>query len=1347
MSSKLYRFIKPSSFILFFLFFISLRLNTQHLDARMKGVASDIALATADRSIQDTPGSIIKNYAQKCVDVTSKEKQKKLVLQALASQSYLNNLVIRFDESKKKYVDTVYEMKDLTEAIEAGLVDLSKDVEEAIATERSLIRTASGILEYQYSLNEQAASVVDFLLSAPVKQKQMPLDLDFLDKKIFKEGFNPVSEYYTNEIDELLGYVPGDLYATKAAVIASQRVSAYSTSWHPSGNYVVVTGSYGLGPPPDPQLTIYNFDGTSLNDPVSPSIGALGANYSIDWSPDEENLGGYLVAGGLRRSVNDYDIRVFKFDMASKVVTEFAQAQFNPGVSPYDYPEVGSVAWHPYWNGTTGGYFAAVGGMNYGYVDAKDIQVYKIDLSGPPPSVPLIPVYSTKWGPLGGDFLSCSWSPDGEYLAVGGWTKNIFGDRTNNQVLRIFEFDSSSGSLSETTSMNYDDFDFDVDLITGLDWSPNGQYLALSTNTIFNTIFDIVDRKNPQVAMNAPGNAFAVWEYQLSGVIQAKRYDVLAGFWQEEVVTLSSLDYESLEPQVAINNNGDAIAVWKRDDGGGSCTIQANRYDVSSGSWQFPDEVTNLSLSGQNASLPQVVMNDDGGAIAVWQRPTGTLGEIVIQANRYDGVSWQDPSNVINLSDINEKSEKPQIAMNDAGDAIVVWRNFDGGGDYAIEACKYDHKSCDWLSVDTIFSGTFSSIDNPQIAMSNDIAIIVWEGKETYFHEFVGEYYMVQARANIISKGWGHPDAWEPSLNKEPEDLSVDSRHPQIAIRDYEGIAVWKHVLLPSPLPYPEQSSVQVKKYILGQGWQLTKNLTSYKFNWLIAEYLQIAMDGAGNGIVVWNGISELSYEEEGVIASRYNVATDSWEDPREISVIRNKAVSIQIAMDREGSAIVIWDSGPLGIFASRYNEVVDGWKVNLGWAVGRYSLKIVKFDVSCPELLTAWNEVQMLPNLKVRSPKWAPSGEVVAIATELIIVNNIKYGFIIFEVDFLAEILTQREGAAGMDGSVSVYEGPYIWDLAWRSDGKYISTANSWGSGWVSSLDIYDLDHDYFEVVVDTFDTSVPARGGTKWSNKGGRDVGILSNILCQNQGKDCTKSMPVKFAIPDGYLTAANFVDVINPACISADYGLTAVLDASIEVTDSLLGARKRNYKFMQDNLKLSKRLTDVYKKSIEMKKTEQARVIDQPGVYTFNKDVQGVIVIDADNITLDLNGHKIFSDSKIPITVNKNIKNICIKNGSIVGGNQYLGAPSGVLVQEGAQHVMLENLTITFCYEGVTFKGEQDCSVTDCLVEDCAFKSNIKAASLDCSEYVTFKECEFLDCFLENVNLENNNKNCYQ
>ena len=1311
-----------------------------------------------------------KNFAQRCVDVTSNVNQK-LAIQALASQSYLNNLVIRFDESKKKYVDTVYEMKSLTDAIEVGLVDLSKDVQQAIKTERSLIRTASGILEYQYSLNEQAASVVDFLLSAPVKQKQILLDLDFLDDKAkeemrdtinkysidFKEGFNFVPEYYTDEIDELLGYVPGDPYATKATLIASEiwgAWAAFSTSWHPGGDYVAITGWYFKYPPdssnPNFHLGIYKFDGTSLGpriDPLPTPEATQGMYRSIDWSSG----GGYLVVGGRYSSPDHNSIRIFTFSEGPPTTVEqLAGAKYDPSLTY----EARSVAWHPKYPSllNSDGFFAVVGDGDG--VDVKEIQVYKIDLGSVSPT--LIRVYEESWGSGESKVYSCSWSKSGEYLAVAGKRNDV------GQVLRVFAFDSDSGSLSEVTSMNYNQFDFDIDWVSGVDWAPNDQHLALSSNTLLTPHFG----ESPQIAMDAAGNAFAVWKHKdtpsSKSVIQAIRYDVLAGFWQEEAVTLSSSVYESLEPQVAINNDGDAIAVWKRDNGDGSCTIQANRYDASTGSWQSPSAVTNLSLSGQDASLPQVVMYDDGSAIAVWQRPTGNPGEIVIQSNRYNGNSWQDPSDVTNLSDINEKSEKLQIAMNDAGDAIVVWRNFDGGGSYSIQARKYDHKSCDWLSVVNIFSDPLHSVDNPQVAMSNEIAIIVWEGKETS-----PDFYLLQTRVNISLKGWEHQDAWEPSLNKEPEVLFLNnSKNPQIAVRDYEGIAAWEF-LSGSSL------NILATKYILGQGWQQSIKDVSYGSTGPQGD-TQVAMDGAGNAIVVWRDFS-------GLEANRYNAITDSWQGPAKVGMPLHIPVtsgSSQIAMDQDGNAIVMWQTPPHPwippyskqiIYASRYSEMTlweDSyiwarlWEVNLGEDVARYSLKVVRFDDSSPpeDRLTfcmAWNEVEEMfvwRDHDVKTAKWAPSGKAVAIATGTVRVNGIPYGLLVFEVDFSSETLTLREGGTNLHGkwiAFTVYS-----DLAWRPpDGRYISATVPFGEiispdpGPYGFLDIYDLDYDYFGAVIDTYDASLPTKQEMKWPNKGESDIGILSNIARKLQGKNGTKSMPTKFAIPDGYLTAANFVDVINPACISADYGLTAVLDASIEVTDSLLGARKRNYKFMQDNLKLSKRLTDVYKKSIEIKKTEQARVIDQPGVYTFNKDVQGVIVIDADNITLDLNGYKIFSDSKVPITVNKNIKNISIKNGSIVGGNQYLGAPSGVLVKEGAQHITLENLTITFCYEGVTFKGEQDCSVTDCLVQDCAFKSNIKAASLDCSEYVTFKECEFLDCFLESVNLENNNKNCYQ
>ena len=1265
-----------------------------------------------------------KNYARKCTDVSSNGNQK-LAIQALAGQLYLNNLVIRLDESANEARHAIQEINNLTDTIEAGLVDLSKDVQQAIKTERSLIQTASGILEYQYSLNEQAASVVDFLLSAPVKQKQIPLDLEFLDKKIFKEGFNTAPEFYSDQIDELLGYVPGDPYATKAFFLVNQpwtTGAAYSTSWHPTGDYVAITGDYNV-PNAIPHLTIYDFDGTSLSDPVNPTgtPGGMGQYRSIKWSPD----GGYLLAGGDRNSVDFNRIRVFVFTEGPKAVTQLTAAPYDTGF----LSDVMSVAWHPDWNATTGGFCAAVGN------GAGKIQVYKIDLLGP--SI-LDPVCDATWG--GGYVYDCSWSSDGKYLAVAGLRNN------QNKVLRVFEFISTLGSedLIESAFMLYNSFDFYVDWISGVDWA--GKYLALSANSF---LPQIAEGGAPQIAMYASGDAIVVWKYihpSGNGVIKAQRYDAGTGLWQA-VETLTPVYNDCSEPQIAVSDNyGTAMAVWQKSDGGGNFTIQASLYDPGVWNWV----TVNISPSGQRAEHSQISMNRWGDAIAVWQRPDNITNKTVIQANIYSPPTpwgWQSPSVVTDFSDVNKVSEKPQVAFNDYEIAVVVWRQYDGANYYTIKARQYDNLTS---ILSDIVAVSFSRpyVDSPQVALNreNYDAIIVWQGRPYFSPPDV-----VQAR-RFNGGTWDLPIQWEPLLGTAATNLSETSKPsqtPQIAMdEDGNGIAVWKR----------ETSSrffiMQARRYILGPGWDSVKDLSTSGppgLDGYNAGDPQIAMDRAnpGNAIVVWRGFSNANRKTT-IQVNRYDAVANAWQAPTAtitLSPLNQNVDKPQIAMDSAGNAIAVWVEAffespdwRYTVYASRYYVATDSWNINLGKNLGRYSLKIVEFnDVSPEELtfVTAWNETQLLNN-GVMTAKWSPSEEAVAIGLEPININGIKYNILVFKLDPLTTTLTQVEGS-----SIPLSVNFQSHDLAWRPDGAYMAAADL----TTGALQIYDLDFEYFVVVKETYDTSIPTNSIVDEVNETGLDVSSWTELLCQKQEKDCTKGMLVKFAIPDGYTGAADFVDIINPACTSADYGLTAVLDASIEVTDSLLGARKRNYKFMQDNLKLSKRLTDVYKKSIEIKKIEQARVIDQPGVYTFNKDVQGVIVIDADNITLDLNGHKIFSDSKIPITVNKNIKNISIKNGSIIGGNQYLGALSGILVKEGAQHITLENLTITFCYEGVTFKGEQDCSVTDCLVQDCAFKSNIKAASLDCSEYVTFKECEFLDCFLDTVNLENNNKNCCQ
>src|SRR6266403_4064188 len=74
-------------------------------------------------------------------------------------------------------------------------------------------------------------------------------------------------------------------------------------------------------------------------------------------------------------------------------------------------------------------------------------------------------------------------------------------------------------------------------------------------------------------------------------------------------------------PKIAADPQGDAIAVWAQGDSAGVLSIWANRYDVGSGSWGTATLIENNSGL---AFLPQVGMDNNGNAIAVWVQNDGT---------------------------------------------------------------------------------------------------------------------------------------------------------------------------------------------------------------------------------------------------------------------------------------------------------------------------------------------------------------------------------------------------------------------------------------------------------------------------------------------------------------------------------------------------------------------------------------------------------------------------------------------------------------------------------------------------------------------------------------------------
>ena len=226
---------------------------------------------------------------------------------------------------------------------------------------------------------------------------------------------------------------------------------------------------------------------------------------------------------------------------------------------------------------------------------------------------------------------------------------------------------------------------------------------------------DTGDAGSPQVAMDDAGKAIAVWR-QYDG----SQFSIYANYfdgkeWDSAELIETSTTGNANYPQIAMNGDGKAMVVWEYRVSGHT-SIMTNNFDGSE--WGIPQNVGN-----DDADSPQIAMNEDGEAFGVWRQYNNFLYDI--SAGSFDGTSW-DTAKLIDY-DNNGSAYSPQIAMDDAGNAVAVWKQYDGFR-YNIWANHFDASltSPKWGTAERIESER-GSADAPQVAMNNDgKAIAVW---------------------------------------------------------------------------------------------------------------------------------------------------------------------------------------------------------------------------------------------------------------------------------------------------------------------------------------------------------------------------------------------------------------------------------------------------------------------------------------------------------------------------------------------------------------------------------------------------------------------------------------------
>lgn len=210
-------------------------------------------------------------------------------------------------------------------------------------------------------------------------------------------------------------------------------------------------------------------------------------------------------------------------------------------------------------------------------------------------------------------------------------------------------------------------------------WSSQLDSASVSnTITWSSPVVRSVDRKslNPKIAMNASGDAIIAWytseaeDPAAPFAIKACRYTPAGGWTMETTVYAELLSMPQL-PEVAMDNTGNAIAVW-RTFYDATFNTYASRFTPDQG-WSEAEDIDMSSLSALNQ---KIAMDDAGNAVAVWSQPQTESGTEFVWSRHYIvGSGWQEPELID--TGVDQNADLLNIAANGVGDVIVTWAQYE----------------------------------------------------------------------------------------------------------------------------------------------------------------------------------------------------------------------------------------------------------------------------------------------------------------------------------------------------------------------------------------------------------------------------------------------------------------------------------------------------------------------------------------------------------------------------------------------------------------------------------------------------------------------------------------------
>jgi hypothetical protein len=347
-------------------------------------------------------------------------------------------------------------------------------------------------------------------------------------------------------------------------------------------------------------------------------------------------------------------------------------------------------------------------------------------------------------------------------------------------------------------------------------WSPPSRFFG-----------GLEDAFGLQIAVDPLGNETAVWGRRVgrSWVVQSASRSV-GGSWSAPV-TLSAAGAGSA--LVAAGPEGNVTAVWllEREEGWRSVVQSATR--AAGGGWSAP---VNLSPPRKAARSPQIALDPQGGATAVWEEEYSGAIE---SATRSSAGSWSAP---VALSAPGIGAAWPQVAVDSQGNATAVWAGrASDGRRIQIQSRRIQTATRPaggtWSAPVSISKPGHRHVQDPQIAVSpQGEATAIWQRSN-------GSYLVVQGATRTAGGGWSRP-----------VDITTgDGRggqHLQLVVDPWgKATAIWEGY---DTGPGPD-FVIQAAKHPPGGAWSRPTDISRWTKS---LGQPQIALDPQGRSTAIW---------------------------------------------------------------------------------------------------------------------------------------------------------------------------------------------------------------------------------------------------------------------------------------------------------------------------------------------------------------------------------------------------------------------------------------------------------------------------------------------------------------